>query len=70
MPAASLPLYTCTVTWPGSLAVPLNVGLFLFDRAAGASIVTVGGFVKTSKVSALLDPGPLPMSLGSVACTV
>ena len=64
------PSNTCTTTSVFSLAVPENDGVVLFDGDAGATIVTTGDSVLTSKPTAGLLPSPLPSPLFSVATAV
>ena len=64
------PSMTCTVTSVFSLAVPSKDGFLLFDGDGGATIVTTGASVLTSKLTSLLLPSPLPSELFSVANAV
>src|SRR5207237_1202395 len=50
-----------------SLAVPEKEGVRLLDGDFGATIVTTGGSVLTSKLTGALVPGSLPIPLTSVA---
>ena len=64
------PSMTCTVTSVFSLAVPSKDGFLLFEGDGGATIVTTGASVLTSKLTVSLFPFGFPMPLFSVAFAV
>ncbi len=70
VPFASLPVYTWTVTGPGSLTFTWNVGFVTLERDLIGVRVTSGGSVLTTKVRDSLLPKPLPSELFSSATAV
>src|ERR1700729_2940372 len=58
------------VTFVVSLAVPLKVGVVMFDCATGWANVTAGGSVFTVNVTGELSPALFPSELVSVANAV
>ena len=57
----------CTTTSVFALAVPVKLGVRLFEGVVGAVSVTTGEVVLTSKVIGSLLPSPLPSELSSPA---
>jgi hypothetical protein len=70
VPLAFEPAKIETTTGVVSLAVPVNVGVVLFESEAGWASVTTGGLVSTLNVTGWLTPSGLWSELSWLAVAV